>query len=76
MKEFVEYIVKALVDHVDAVRISEIYGKRNIILEVRCHKNDIGRVIGKNGKIIGAVRLLLNSLAAKRGRKATLELVE
>ena len=76
MKEFVEYVIKALVDHSDDVAISEIYGARNVVIEVRCHGDDMGRVIGKNGKTIGAIRLLLTGLAAKQGRKAMLEIVE
>lgn len=76
MKDFIEYVIKSLVDYPEHVMISEIYGKRNIILEVRCHSDDMGRVIGKNGKTIGAVRLLLSGLAAKQGRKAMLEVVE
>ena len=76
MKDFVEYVIKALVNHPDAIQISEIYGRHNVILEVRCHTNDMGRVIGKNGKTSGAVRMLLSSIAAKQGCKTLLEVVE
>ncbi|MBI3986059.1 MAG: KH domain-containing protein [Lentisphaerae bacterium] len=76
MKEFVAYIIRALVEHPDQVAIAEIYGRRNVILEVRCHAEDMGRVIGKNGKTIGSIRMLATNLAAKQGRKAVLEVVE
>lgn len=76
MKDFVEYVIRALVEHPDAIRIAEIHGQHNIILEVRCHANDMGRVIGKNGKTIGAVRVLLNSIAARQGCRTMLEVVE
>ena len=76
MKDFVEYVIKALVERPDSVQISEIYGKHNVILEVRCHSSDMGRVIGRNGKTIGAIRMLLNTIAARQGRKTMLEVVE
>lgn len=76
MKAFIEYVIKAMVDHPDAIQIAEIYGQRNIIIEVRCHASDMGRVIGKNGKTIGAIRMLLSSIAARQGCKAMLEVVE
>ncbi len=76
MREFVEYVIKALVDHSELVSISEIHGAHNIVIEVRCHADDMGRVIGKSGKTIGAIRMLVTGLAAKQGRKAMLEVVE
>ena len=76
MKEFVEFVIKTLVEHPESIRISEIQGRHSIVLEVRCHSEDMGRVIGKSGKTIGAVRALLSSIAARQGLKATLEVVE
>ncbi len=76
MKNFIAYIVKALVDHPERVQIAEIAGRTNIIIEVRCHAEDMGRIIGKNGKTISAMRMLLAGLAAKHKRKAVLEVVE
>lgn len=76
MKKFIAYIVKALVDHPERVLVAEIFGRNNVIIEVRCHADDMGRIIGKNGKTIGAMRMLLAGLAAKHKRKAVLEVVE
>jgi len=76
MKDFVAYVIKALVDHPDQVSISEIYGAHSVVIEVHCHAEDMGRVIGKSGKTIGAIRLLISGLAARQGRKALLEIVE
>ena len=56
--------------------MAEILGRQTVILEVRCHPDDMGRIIGKNGKTISALRVLLTSLAAKQKRKAVLEVVE
>ena len=76
MKELVEYIVRALVEHPNDVRITEVDGEKTVIFELRCHPEDIGKVIGKNGKTVGAIRTLLSTAAARQGRRAMLEVVE
>ena len=76
MREMLEYIVRALVDHPDDVRITEVEGERTIIYELRCHPEDVGKVIGKNGKTVGAIRTLLSTAAARKNRRAMLEVVE
>ena len=54
MKEFVEYVVKALVDYPDQVNVREVDGERTVVFELRLAKTDIGKVIGKNGRTISA----------------------
>ena len=76
MRELVEYIVKALVDYPDEVRITEVDGERTVIFELRCRKEDIGKIIGKNGKTVSAIRAILNTAAAKQNRRAMLEVVD
>ncbi len=76
MKELIEYIVKSLVDHPEDIRITEVDGERTIIFELRCHADDVGKVIGKSGKTVSAIRILLNTAAAKQGRRAMLEVVD
>ena len=76
MRELLEYIVRVLVDHPNDVRITEVYGERTVIFELRCHPDDVGKVIGKTGKTVGAIRVLLNTAASKQGRRAMLEIVE
>ncbi len=76
MKELIEYVVKALVDHPGDIRISEIEGERTIVYELRCHPEDVGKVIGKSGKTVGAIRTLLSTVAARQNRRAMLEVVE
>ena len=76
MKELIEYVVKALVDHPDELRITEIEGERTIVFELRCHPEDVGKVIGKSGKTVGARRTLLSTVAARQNRRAMLEVVE
>jgi uncharacterized protein len=76
MKELIEYVVKTLVDHPDEIRIAEITGERTIVFELRCHPDDVGKVIGKSGKTVGAIRTLLSTVAARQNKRAMLEVVE
>lgn len=77
MQEFVEKIVKALVDFPDEVNIRMIGdGQSIVIFELRLNPTDMGKIIGKNGRIIGAIRALLGSVGAKQGKRAILELIE
>ena len=76
MKELIEYVVQALVDHPEDLRIAEIEGERTIVFELRCHPEDVGKVIGKSGKTVGAIRTLLSTVAARQNKRAMLEVVE
>lgn len=76
MKEFVEYIVKNLVDHPDQVQINEIGGTHTLIIELAVEKSDIGKIIGKKGKTINAIRTLLMSVASRNGIRVNLEIIE
>ena len=76
MKALLETIAKSLVDAPNEVQITEIDGEKTIIFELRCNAKDIGKIIGKSGKTVGAMRTLLSSIAAKQGRKAVLEVVD
>jgi hypothetical protein len=76
MKEMLEFIVRHLVDHPDDLRITEVDGEKTAIFELRCHPEDIGKVIGKSGKTVGAIRLILSTVAARKGRRAMLEVIE
>lgn len=76
MKEFVEYIVKNLVDNPEKVKITEIGGTHSLILELSVEKSDIGKIIGKKGKTINAVRTLLMSVASRNGIRVSLEILE
>ena len=76
MKAFIEYVVKALVDFPEQVDIREVDGERVVVFEVRLNPSDIGKVIGKSGRTITAIRTLLTSAAAKNGKRAMLEIIE
>ena len=76
MKELVEYVVKSLVDHPDEVSVYEIQGHSGMVLELSVAGSDMGRVIGKSGRVINAIRSLLQVAAAKQGERVSLELLE
>ncbi|MBP1589399.1 MAG: KH domain-containing protein [Kiritimatiellae bacterium] len=76
MKEFIEYISKSLVDHPEELQVTEVEGERTVVYELRCNPEDVGKVIGKSGKTVGAIRTLLSTVAARQGRRAVLEVVE
>ena len=76
MKDLIQYITRLLVEHPDEVRLTEVDGEKTVVFELRCPPEDIGKIIGKSGKTIGAIRTLLATLASKQGRRALLEIVE
>jgi len=76
MKEFVEYIVKKLVDRPDEVSINEIQGEKTVVLELRVGSGEMGKVIGKNGRIAQSIRTLLTATSAKSNKRVVLEILE
>ncbi len=76
MKELVEYVARALVDHPDDVSVRVVEGERTKVLELKVHPNDMGQVIGKQGRTAKAIRTLLSAAATKENVRAVLEIVE
>ncbi len=76
MKDLVQQILRMLVDRPDDIRVTEMAGATRLVYEVRCHRGDIGKVIGKDGKTVGAVRTLLNVIASRQNKRVLLEVVE
>ena len=76
MKAFIDYVVRGLVDYPDEVEITEVDRDRVIVFELRMNKSDIGKVIGRSGRTITAIRSLLTSAAAKQGKRAMVEIIE
>jgi uncharacterized protein len=75
-KELVDYMVKSLVDHPEQVEIREVEGEKSTILELRVMKEDIGKVIGKHGRIARAIRTIINASATKSGKRVVLEILD
>lgn len=76
MKELLELIAKALVDDPDEVSVSEIEGEQTIILELRVAQDDLGKVIGKQGRTARSIRTLLSAAGTKLGKRFHLEIIE
>jgi len=76
MKELVEFIAKALVDHPEDVNVNVIEGGRTKVLELKVHADDMGQVIGKHGRTAKSIRTLLNAAATKDNMRVVLEIVE
>lgn len=75
MKELIEYIAKSLVENPDQVQVDEIAGAHSIIYELHVAPEDMGRVIGRRGRVANAMRTLLRVAATKEGKRAILEIV-
>ncbi|MDR0553563.1 MAG: KH domain-containing protein [Treponema sp.] len=75
-KDLIEYIAKSLVDDPAQVNVSIVEGEKSTVLELRVAPNDIGKVIGKHGRIAKAIRTVLQASAAKTGSRAVLEILD
>ena len=75
MKDLVEFVAKPIVNDPDAVEVTEENDERGLVLKLTVADDDKGRVIGKQGRIAGAIRTLLRVKAAKQGIRVTLEIV-
>jgi predicted RNA-binding protein YlqC (UPF0109 family) len=76
MKALTEYIAKSLVDHPDEVFVDEIRHTNRVTLELHVAKDDMGRVIGRGGRVANAIRTLLRVAAERDGSQVTLDVVE
>lgn len=76
MGELVEYIAKALVDNPDEVSVNEIEGSQSVIIELRVAQEDMGKVIGKQGRIAKAIRTVVKAAAIKDNKRVVVEIIE
>lgn len=76
MKEFIEYLIKHIVDNPDAVHISEVVGQQTVVFELRVGDGDISKVIGKQGRTAQSLRTLLEAKGAKQGKRIMLEILD
>ena len=75
-KELVEFMVRSLVDQPDEVTVNVIEGEKSTILELHVAEGDVGKVIGKQGRIAKAIRTILSASASKGGKRAVLEILD
>ena len=76
MKDLILIIAKSLVDKPDEVELNEIRGDKTTVFELHVAKDDLGKVIGKQGKTARAIRVILNATATKLKKRAVLEIIE
>lgn len=76
MKELIEYIAKALVDNPDEATVTEVDGSQTSVLELKVAKEDLGKIIGKQGRTARAMRTILSAASAKLKKRTVLEIIE
>jgi predicted RNA-binding protein YlqC (UPF0109 family) len=76
VKELIKYIAQSLVDNPDKVEVTEIIGEQSSVIELRVAKEDMGKVIGKQGRIAQSIRTILSAASAKIHKRAVLEILE
>lgn len=76
MKDLVKYIAQALVDHPEVVEVTEVEGAQTSVLELTVAKDDLGKIIGKQGRTARAIRTILSAASAKIKKRSVLEIIE
>ncbi|NLP12945.1 MAG: KH domain-containing protein [Clostridium sp.] len=76
MKELLETIARALVDYPDDVHVNEVEGEKSVILELTVSKDDMGKVIGKQGRIAKAIRTVVKAAAVKDNKRVSVEILQ
>lgn len=76
MKELIESIAKSLVDNPNEVHVNEVQGEQDLILELRVAPEDMGKVIGKQGKVAKAIRTVVKAAALNENRKVVVEIID
>lgn len=76
MRELVEYMARSLVDNPDQVDVTQVEGERSLILELRVAPEDMGKIIGKQGRIAKAIRTVVNAAAVKENKRVMVEIIQ
>ena len=76
MKEVLEYIARAMVDEPEAVEVTEVTGERSVILQLRVAPEDMGKVIGKRGRMVRAMRSIIRAAGSRQGVTTLVEIIE
>jgi uncharacterized protein len=76
VKELIEVMAKALVEHPDQVHVNEVSGQQTSVIELRTAKEDLGKIIGKQGRNVQAMRTILHAASTKLKKRAVLEIIE
>jgi predicted RNA-binding protein YlqC (UPF0109 family) len=76
MKDLIKYIAQAMVDYPEAVEVSEVEGEQISVIKLKVAKDDLGKIIGKQGRNAHAIRTILNAASAKIKKRSVLEIIE
>jgi len=76
MKDLIKYIAQALVDYPEQVEVSEVQGEQTSVIELKVAKDDLGKVIGKQGRTARSIRTILSAASAKIKKRSVLEIIE
>lgn len=76
MRDLVEYIAKAIVDHPQEVEVKEVEGEKSVIIELKVADADMGKVIGKQGRIANAIRTVVKAAATRDGKRVIVEIIQ
>ncbi len=76
LKELINYIAKSLVEYPDAVQVTEIEGEQATVLELKVRKEDLGKVIGREGRTAKAMRVILNAASTRQNKRTVLEILD
>jgi len=76
LKDLIETIAKSLVDHPEQVRVTEIQGEKTSVIELSVAKEDLGKIIGKQGRTARAMRTILSAASSKNNKRVVLEIIE
>lgn len=76
MKDLIKYIAQALVDYPEQVEVSEVQGEQTSVIELKVAKDDLGKIIGKQGRTARSIRTILSAASAKLKKRSVLEIIE
>jgi uncharacterized protein len=76
LRDLIQYMAQSLVDHPEQVDVQEVEGQQTSVIELRVHPEDLGKVIGKQGRTAKAMRAILGAASVKQNRRAILEILE
>ena len=76
MKKLLQDLLTHVVEHPSDVKLTEVQGAKTLVYELKCNESDVGKIIGKQGKTVGAIRNLLTALSSRDGKRTVLEVIE
>ena len=76
MEELLAFLAKSLVDHPEDVSVTKVDGENSVVYELRVNDSDMGKVIGRQGRIVKQIRILMRAVAQRKGKKVSVEIMD